>query len=352
MNSPTSSLHIVRQFGPVGGMERYVWELTHALRSLGQEVSVLCEASLETPDPKIHVTQLGAIKAKPRWLSMMRFSGSVTAAIRQMNLEKDCIIHSHERTDVHRVTSFHGPSILSRKKGVLDKLSPRLLAWEFLEKRELASSRVKAVLPNSLIVSNQLKALYPGITSRIEEPMYPGVATSFFPAPKRPGTKTIGFIGREWRRKGLEFAADVVNEMRMQDSEVNFLVAGCPKEEVKHLFKDWQGGHHLVGWCEPEVFYRQIDLLILPSRNEPFGMVVAEANASNVPVVISKQCGIAPLIHSDQGIALPLNETAPSQWIKECQRLMISRAKIPSLNLTWTNLAKQHMSLYHQLSGV
>ena len=36
-------LHVVRRYGPVGGMERYVWELTHELRKLGHEVEVLCE---------------------------------------------------------------------------------------------------------------------------------------------------------------------------------------------------------------------------------------------------------------------------------------------------------------------
>lgn len=36
-------IHIVRRYGPVGGMERYVWELTLNLRALGHEVLVLCE---------------------------------------------------------------------------------------------------------------------------------------------------------------------------------------------------------------------------------------------------------------------------------------------------------------------
>ena len=35
--------HVVRRYGPVGGMERYVWELTHALSKLGVNVTVVCE---------------------------------------------------------------------------------------------------------------------------------------------------------------------------------------------------------------------------------------------------------------------------------------------------------------------
>lgn len=35
-------LHVVRRYGPVGGMERYVWELTIELQRLGHEVTVVC----------------------------------------------------------------------------------------------------------------------------------------------------------------------------------------------------------------------------------------------------------------------------------------------------------------------
>ena len=36
-------LHVVRRYGPVGGMERYVWELTRELQQLGHQVTVVCE---------------------------------------------------------------------------------------------------------------------------------------------------------------------------------------------------------------------------------------------------------------------------------------------------------------------
>ena len=39
-------IHVVRRYGPVGGMERYVWEVTLQLRDLGHEVLVLCEECL------------------------------------------------------------------------------------------------------------------------------------------------------------------------------------------------------------------------------------------------------------------------------------------------------------------
>ena len=55
----TSSIHIVRRYGPVGGMERYVWELTHALAKQGQKVKIICERAYDTCDDKIDVIELG-----------------------------------------------------------------------------------------------------------------------------------------------------------------------------------------------------------------------------------------------------------------------------------------------------
>ena len=341
------SVHIVRKYGPFGGMERYVWELTHALRALGEPVSVICEEQLQVSHPDIQVIQTGAVAEKPRWISMLRFSSRLPKALSQIP-NGDRIIHSHERSSIHQVTSFHGPSILSRRRRWSDWFSARLRVWEYLERREVEASQVRAILPNSDRVATQLAELYPAARHRLSKPAYPGVGAEFFPADGRPDKKIIGFIGREWRRKGLAFAARVVGSMREKDPDIRFKVAGCHPEEVKSLFEDWQDGVELLGWCDPAEFYRQIDLLILPSANEPFGMVVAEANASNVPVLISDECGIASLISSDHGEVLTLDNEPENllRWQQEGERLLMFNGPVVPLGLTWAALAKQHVALY------
>lgn len=110
----TSSIHIVRQYGRSGGMERYVWELTHALARQDQQVMVVCEKLHEPVGANIEVIELGQVKPKPRWLSMLRFSARVSNFFKGFD-SAGWVIHSHERTAVHQVTTFHGPPILSRK---------------------------------------------------------------------------------------------------------------------------------------------------------------------------------------------------------------------------------------------
>ncbi|MGB0957561.1 MAG: glycosyltransferase, partial [Litorivicinus sp.] len=105
-------VHVVKRFGPVGGMERYVWELVHALASQGVTVKVICEKLYRQPEDndRIEVIELGETRPKPRWISMLRFSRRVTKACQHHGFSRDngWIVHSHERTAVHQVTTFHG----------------------------------------------------------------------------------------------------------------------------------------------------------------------------------------------------------------------------------------------------
>ncbi|MDQ6956943.1 MAG: glycosyltransferase family 4 protein, partial [Mariprofundaceae bacterium] len=78
MPKPLVIAQICRRFGPVGGMERYVWELCRELASMGHQVHVLCEINLcSEPLSRVNIHELGVIPPKPRWLSYLRFSRRV-----------------------------------------------------------------------------------------------------------------------------------------------------------------------------------------------------------------------------------------------------------------------------------
>lgn len=346
MSENTASIHIVRQYGPVGGMERYVWELTHALANSDQQVMVICETMRAEPAQGIKVIELGAIKAKPRWLSMLRFSARVSAYCKTLDTS-GWVIHSHERTAVHQVTTFHGPPILARKKRALDFLSPRLHTWEYLEKRELCSSKVHTVLPNSILVSEQLATYYPEAKSNIAAPAYPGVDETFTQINKYTNGHHIGFIGKEWQRKGLKFACEIFQKYRQSEPDAKFIIAGPDSKNIQHLFAGWPDDSYiLLGWCKTETFLAQVDTLLHPAKSEPFGMVIAEANAARTPVLISDLCGIASMITDKQGKVLSLEQPA-EEWGKALHEL---KTIIPErLELHWADLARYHQQIYTQI---
>ncbi|HEX4546260.1 MAG TPA: glycosyltransferase, partial [Candidatus Acidoferrum sp.] len=58
--------------------------------------------------------------------------------------------------------------------------------------------------------------------------------------------------------------------------------------------------------------YRDADIFVLPSQNENFGNTAAEAVAVGTPVIVTEQCGIAPLLADKAGLVVPHEKTALS----------------------------------------
>jgi glycosyltransferase involved in cell wall biosynthesis len=50
--------------------------------------------------------------------------------------------------------------------------------------------------------------------------------------------------------------------------------------------------------------YRDADVFVLPSQNENFGNTAAEAAAAGTPVIVTEQCGIAPLFAEGAGLVV------------------------------------------------
>ena len=338
--------HVVRRYGPVGGMERYVWELTHALSRLGVKVTVVCEKCFTKPELNIKVVELGEVKPKPRWLAMLRFSKNVREWYESS--EKDYLIHSHERTGIHHFTTIHGPSIKNREKKLLDFLSIRIKAWEWLEKREVLGRQVLRTLPNSALVRADLIKHYPEVATHLGPIAHPGVTVSKEAPLRNVESKIIGFIGKEWKRKGLPHAIKVFEEIYRSDPSARFVVAGAEVEEVQPLFTNLpEVSYDLLGWVEPSEFFGKINTLIHPAKDEPFGMVVAEALEAGVPVVISDVCGVASHLKDNHGYVLSLESNA---WAECVIDLVSDSARVvEGLGLTWDGLALETVSLYETI---
>jgi len=344
---PLNLLYIVRHYGPVGGMERYVWELTRALSGMGHHVSVLCE-NLATEQPEqIRVIELGEIKTQHRWLRLLLFSRRVSTWVTS-HPEAGRIIHSHERTGVHQFTTFHGPPFASVKSRPLwQRFSPRIFAHLWLEQREVHALQVQAVIPNSPMIANALDQYYPDIGRRLTPPIAPGVA--FIPPRQNRHVDqdggVIGFVGKEWKRKGLDIAVAIVAEVRKQRPDLEFIVAGPAPDDILYLFKDWHGGFTLLGETDSTPLYQQFDLLLHPARQEPYGMVIAEARAAGVPVLVSDTCGIASELDSDMVLSI---QADVNKWAHNVEHYIGMQTTI--IKRDWRTVAREQLNCYMKYS--
>ncbi|HLP97582.1 MAG TPA: glycosyltransferase family 4 protein [Sideroxyarcus sp.] len=340
-------LHVVRRYGPVGGMERYVWEITRELAKLGHEVVVICERCHAEKPQGITVYELGEIAPKPRWLSLLRFGKRVANWLEQ-HPHPGFVVHSNERLARHDVTTFHGPPFATvRDKPWWKKISLRIAMQFYLERRELAAARF--IVPNSIFIKQQLAHYYPEYAHKLTEPIVPGVAAmpprNWQAAPAVGGI--VGFVGKEWQRKGLPLAVQIVAALRRERPDLELWVVGPQPQEVQHLFAGWQGGYKLLGWRSDAEHLRHIDVLLHPARAEPYGMVITEAMAAQARVVVSDVCGAMTQVTADAGAVVSL--AAPlEQWVSAVRSQLQQDEPPPCYARGWREVTQEYEALYRQ----
>jgi len=347
-------IHIVRRFGRVGGMESYVWHLVHGLVDQNIQVAVVCEQVCESPEASIRIVQVETSSVRPRWKSMMTFRALVDQKIRDIFRGQTVLVHSHERSVCHQVTTFHGPSIEPpRGLGWLSRFNKRFIAWQQMELNELLGPNVQMILPVSSQVQQQLTNRYPEIESKKMLLAWPGVtqaarSSSLFI--REPSTSlNFLFVGKEWKRKGFDIAVDVVDEFQRSYGTASLTVFGVDRTDLPRSMRalEWisfQGWSSSIPWSD-------FDVLLHPARKEPFGMVVAEARSHGIPVVMSSEVGAADLKFSATEI---LDVSAPvADWCEATAELIQDNVREPEIKWSWGDLVVQHVEMiYPQLKGI
>jgi glycosyltransferase involved in cell wall biosynthesis len=101
--------------------------------------------------------------------------------------------------------------------------------------------------------------------------------------------------------------------------------------------------------------YRDADVFVLPSQNENFGNTAAEAVAAGTPVIVTEQCGIAPLLANEAGLVVPHEAGALSEALSRVLgdtklrgHLAAGCARV-TLRLGWEEPVREMESLYATL---
>lgn len=328
----------------MGGMERYVWELSHALQNLGQHITIVCEQCLGAPASGIQVIELGTVLPKPRWLALLRFGMRVETWLNQNKAAFD-LIHGHERTTVHHITTFHAPPFANvLKKPFWKRWSVRVKVQLYLERRELQTAH--CIIPNSMLISRELAYYYPEQAKKLASPIEPGVKAgsvrSFSSVAKDGGV--IGFVGKEWKRKGLPLAVEIVAELKKKRPLMQFIVVGPDQKDIASMLKPLGESAQSAGWqAQPD--YSRFNVLLHPASHEPYGMVIAEAMATGVAVVISDQCGAAAHVQTGAGSVLPLSAQLPL-WVQALDQALTRDSPTPEFSRPWQQVAVEHLTLY------
>lgn len=103
--------------------------------------------------------------------------------------------------------------------------------------------------------------------------------------------------------------------------------------------------------------YQDADVFVLPSQNENFGNSAAEAMACGTPVIVTDQCGIAPLIEGRSGLIVEHDSEAVANALETMlgdaqfvERLRTGCAEVVA-NLSWEQPLNQMEILYREMAG-
>jgi glycosyltransferase involved in cell wall biosynthesis len=155
------------------------------------------------------------------------------------------------------------------------------------------------VLAASGAVAEPLRRLRPEVVGCPVEPDPPAVA-----APWPPGEgPVVGFVGRIEPRKGPLDLVRAAAAIRAGAPDARVVLAGDtrhapdPGYAAQVMHEGAAAGVERLGWVENAAgLMRHLSVLVLPSRDEPFGTVLAEAMAVGTPVVATRVGGLPEVV--------------------------------------------------------
>jgi glycosyltransferase involved in cell wall biosynthesis len=256
----------------LGGGETHVLELVEALRSLGHDVTVSGRQG-GAVHPQIHFS--------------FRGSADLITAIRLrqfMNRNAFDIVHAHVARDYtvvaaaavglpvkvvftrHLLYPVRGNPLYRRVDGWIAPTSQMLA--------KLAPLRPKrsALIPNWVDLNK-----FSFSPHDIHQPV------------------NIGLLGQISPHKGHE---DAIEALRQVGPGYRLIIAG--KGEASYLAKLKEQSRDLPvdfsGFAEFKEFFAKVDILLAPSWEEPFGIVILESMATGIPVISTSAGGPLDII--------------------------------------------------------
>ncbi|HMH48640.1 MAG TPA: glycosyltransferase family 4 protein [Candidatus Acidoferrum sp.] len=303
---------IARPLAFHGGVERATAGLVEALVARGHDVHLLSPGATIAPaGVTLHRLRLPRLPATARVLALAALAGRAVAAGRWD------VVQSHERTlrqhvyrageGCHRAYLASGAS--SRPRMIYDRVVQALEA------------RVFAATPRLVAIARQgqreIERLF-GIGEPRVRVIYNGVDLERFhpdraAAQRAPARGEAGidgdepvllFAGSGYERKGLATAIEALPRL----DHARLIVVGRGDETRYRRLATALGVSDRVAWLglrrDLERWYGAADLLVLPTRYEPFGNVHLEALASGLAVVTTTAAGGAEVVEEGKNGAV------------------------------------------------
>ena len=302
-----------------GGAERYSIALVELLANR-HDIHVFAQHINHTW-PGVTYHRVSQHMTRPRWLNQLWYVGATWWATRR----GFDIVHSHENTWHGNIQTMHvlpvkynlfhgrqGMAYVWRWLKVATSL--RLMVYLWLERQRLSGRQPRAIVVTSESLKAQTALAYPAsrqalkvVTPGVDHIVGAATAEKQLGARQRLGLPAIGqcilFIGNDYRKKGLTTLLAAMAQLPMG---CFLAVVGNPKQIPSFKAQAEAAGltnrvFFLGAQKRMDVVYSAANFLVHPTLEDTFGMVVLEAMAQGLPVIVSgpTYCGISSLLTHD-----------------------------------------------------
>lgn len=350
---------VIPEFGRIGGAESFAWEVTGRLaRQPEFEIHLLAHRLQGKAPAAITFHKIPPIPF-PRFFRPIGFALSVRAHLKGIN---PSAVHSHERIFESDLFTLHGiPHKRWIKAARRKRLSlfDRSTAW--VEKKGLCSSRAPELLAVSSLVKEETLAAYDLPESRVRV-VHPGISVERFDRSHRDRWRSeirgihglserdvvALFVGMNFEIKRLDWVLKSAAYLKGKGmSGLKVLVVGKGDvDKYRGMSRDLGIGEHVIFAgisSEVEKYYFASDIFVMPSRFDTFGIVVLEAMAAGLPVVITRRVGARDMVTDGvngfiigvDGTASDLGDRIAFLVHEETRLAMGERARQVALRYTW-----------------
>ncbi|MCQ2286486.1 MAG: glycosyltransferase family 4 protein [Bacteroidales bacterium] len=170
--------------------------------------------------------------------------------------------------------------------------------------------------------------------------------------------KIVTFLGRVTFQKGPEYFVETAKKVLEKDDNVRFVLAGDGDMMQQVISRVAELGiadkFHFTGFLrgnDIDTMFGMSDVYVMPSISEPFGISPLEAMRAHVPVVISKQSGVAEVLKYALKVDFwDIDATADAIYgllhYPALSKMFSEKGKEEVDNLKWDNVAAKLKTIY------
>jgi glycosyltransferase involved in cell wall biosynthesis len=175
--------------------------------------------------------------------------------------------------------------------------------------------------------------------------------------------KVVTFLGRITLQKGPEYFIEAAYKVLQVMDNVRFVMAGSGDMMERMIRRaatlKITDRFHFTGFLKGSDVFTMLDMsdvYIMPSVSEPFGISPLEAMQSNVPVIISKQSGVAEILtHAVKTDFWDIDAMADAIYgilnYPALSNMFIKNGKEEVIRLKWDNSARHVRDIYYRILG-